>query len=240
MPSGASRSSDRWSPSDVALAWMTRSRPSAASAGRANVDADRRRHAGPPGIDIHERDLHSREAAQQAGDAATDHAGSDHGDPVTEQWRGIPQGVDGGLDRARQNGTSCRHVLGNDGHRSGRHHVCGLVRIQAEHGPAAQLRRSLLHRADVEVAILDRPREVPLLKWRPHGRVLGRWDATPEHQRLGAPAHPERRVRTITSSRPGWGRVTGRISPTPGARSQNACASACAGLTLPDPTCRES
>ena len=33
---------------------------------------------------------------------------------------------------------------------------------------------------------------------------------------------PERRVRTTTSSRPGSGSVTGRISPQPGSRSQNA------------------
>src|SRR5437588_6837666 len=45
---------------------------------------------------------------------------------------------------------------------------------------------------------------------------------------------PDRKVRTITSSRPGSGSVTGRISPRPGARSQNACASACTGLTLQD------
>src|SRR5580692_11362970 len=42
---------------------------------------------------------------------------------------------------------------------------------------------------------------------------------------------PERNVRTITSSGPGSDSVTGRISPQPGARSQNAYASACAGLT---------
>ena len=36
---------------------------------------------------------------------------------------------------------------------------------------------------------------------------------------------PDRRVRTITSSGPGSGSVTGRISPQPGALSQNACAS---------------
>ena len=36
---------------------------------------------------------------------------------------------------------------------------------------------------------------------------------------------PERSVRTTTSPRPGSGSATGRISPRPGARSQNACAS---------------
>ena len=36
---------------------------------------------------------------------------------------------------------------------------------------------------------------------------------------------PDRSVRTTTSPRPGSGSATGRISPCPGARSQNACAS---------------
>src|SRR5688572_21929260 len=36
---------------------------------------------------------------------------------------------------------------------------------------------------------------------------------------------PDRSVRTTTSARPGSGSATGRISPCPGARSQNACAS---------------
>ena len=35
---------------------------------------------------------------------------------------------------------------------------------------------------------------------------------------------PERTVRTTTSPRPGEGSLTGRISPRPGALSQNACA----------------
>jgi hypothetical protein len=45
---------------------------------------------------------------------------------------------------------------------------------------------------------------------------------------------PDRKVRTITSSRRGWGSVTGRISPRPGVPSQNACASTCTDVTLPD------
>ena len=42
---------------------------------------------------------------------------------------------------------------------------------------------------------------------------------------------PDSKVRTTTSSRPGSGSVTGRISPQPGSRSQNARASSCTGLT---------
>ena len=152
------------------------------------VDAECGRDLGPAGIDVDERDLHRREPAQQARDAAADHPGADDGDPVAEQRCGVPQGVDGGLDRARENGASRRHALGHDGHRGGRHHVGGLVRVQAEDRAAAQLRRSLLHGADVEVAVLDRPREVPLLKRRPHRGVLGRRHPAAEHQRLGAAA----------------------------------------------------
>ena len=114
--------------------------------------------------------------------------GADDRDPVAEQRCGVPQGVDGGLDGPREHGARGRHAVGHDGHRAGRHDVGGLVRVQAEDRAAAQLRRSLLHGADVEVAVLDRPREVALLKWRPHRGVLVRRHTAPEHQRLGAPA----------------------------------------------------
>ena len=188
MPSGASRSSDRWSPADVALACTTRSRPPAASAGSANSTPSAAATSARPGIDVDERDLHRREPAQQARNAAADHPGADDRDPVAEQRRGVPQRVDGGLDRAREHGASGRHVLGHDRDRAGRHHVGGLVRVQAEDRAAAQLRRPLLHGADVEVAVLDRAGEVPLLKRRPHGGVLARRHAAAEHQRLGAAA----------------------------------------------------
>ena len=70
-------------------------------------------------------------------------------------------------------------------------------------------------------------------------RMAAYWDGgtPPRNTSVSVPRlTPERTVRTSTSSRPGSGSVTGRISPTPGARSQNACASLCTGLTLPDPT----
>ena len=74
------------------------------------VDAERGGDVGPAGIDVHERDLHRREAAQQARDAAADHPGADDGDPVADQRRGVPEGVDRGLDgpasTARAGGTS--------------------------------------------------------------------------------------------------------------------------------------
>ena len=62
------------------------------------------------------------------------------------------------------------------------------MRVEAEDGAAAQLRRPLLHGADVQVAVLDRPGEVALLERCAHPRVLVRRHAAPEHQRLGAAA----------------------------------------------------
>ena len=114
VPSGASRSSDRCSPAEVALACTTRSRPSAASSRAGEVDAERGGDVGPAGIDVDERDLDAGEPGQQAGDAAADHAGADDRDPVADQRRGVPQRVDGGLDGAGEHGAARRHVVGHD------------------------------------------------------------------------------------------------------------------------------
>ena len=62
------------------------------------------------------------------------------------------------------------------------------MRVEAEDRAAAQVRRALLDDADVEVAVLDRAREVALLERRPHRGVLARRDSAAEHQRLGAAA----------------------------------------------------
>ena len=101
---------------------------------------------------------------------------------------GVPQRVDGGLDGAGEHGARRRHVVGHDGHGAGRHDVGRLVRVQAEDGAPAQLGRPVLDDADVQVAVLDRPREVALLERRAHRGVLARRHAAPEHQRLGAAA----------------------------------------------------
>ena len=155
---------------------------------RREVDAERARHIGSPGNDVYERDLHRRKPAQEACDAAADHPGADDGDPVAHKGRGVPQGVDGGLDDTGEHGSCGWHVLGHDGHRAGRNHIGGLVRVQAEDRPAVQIGRALLYDADVEVAVLDGPREVSLLERRPHRGVLARRHAAAEHQRLGATA----------------------------------------------------
>jgi len=99
------------------------------------------------------------------------------------------------------------------------------MRVQAEDRAAALLRRTLLDGADVEVAVLDGPREVRLLERRAYRGVLAGRHAAREQQRLGAAADagPQRADHDIAC--PGSGSATGRISPRPGARSQNACAS---------------
>ena len=147
------------------------------------------RDLGPGAVDVDERDLDRGEPRQQASDAAPDHPSADDGDAVSQQRRCIPQGVDGGLDRAGEHGARGRHGVGHDGHRAGGHHVRRLVRVQAEDRAAPQLRRSLLDHTDVEVAVLHGPREVALLKRRAHRGVLARRHAAAEHQRLGAATH---------------------------------------------------
>ena len=84
--------------------------------------------------------------------------------------------------------SRARHILGHDGYRAGRYDVGGLVRVQAEDRAAAQLGGPLLHGPDAQIAVLDRPREVPLLERRPHRRVLVGRHAAPEDERLGAAA----------------------------------------------------
>ena len=152
------------------------------------VDAEGICDVGPAGVDVHERDAHAREPAEQTRDAAADHPGADDRDPVADQRGGVPQGVDGGLDGAGQHGAMRGHVLRHDRHGSGRDDVGGLVRVQAEDRAAAQLRRPLLHGADAQIAVLHRPGEVALLERCAHARVLRRRHAAPEHQRLGAAA----------------------------------------------------
>jgi hypothetical protein len=152
------------------------------------VDAEGVRDVGPAGIDVHQRDAHAREPAEQTRDRAADHPGAHDRDAVTDERGGVPQGVDSGLDGAGQHGPIRRHALRHDRHGSGRDDVGGLVRVEAEDRAAAQLRRPLLHGTDAQIAVLHRPGEVALLERCAHARVLRRRHAAPEHQRLGAAA----------------------------------------------------
>ena len=146
VPSGASRSSERCSPAEVALAWTTRSRPSAAASGSAKSTPSAAATAARPGSTSTSVTCSAGKREQQAGDAAADHAGADDRDPVADQRRGVPQGVDRGLDGAGEHRPRGRHVLGHDGHRGGRHDVGGLVGVQAEDGAAEQRRRARARR----------------------------------------------------------------------------------------------
>jgi hypothetical protein len=129
VPSVAINSSDRWRPCDVALVWMTRSRPSAASAGSANSTPSSVGDVLPAGVGVDDRDLNAGEPGQQPRDAAAHQAGADDADPVAQQRCGIPERVDRRLHGAGQHGPPRRHLLRDDDHRAGRHHVGGLVRV---------------------------------------------------------------------------------------------------------------
>ena len=116
-----------------------------------------------------------------------------------------------------------RHVVGHRGHRGGRHHVAGLVRVEAEDGATEQLGRTVLDDADVEVAVLDRRGELALLERRPHRRVLARRHTAAEDEGLGAAAHPraQRAHHHVVRARAREGRRCGS-RPRPVLRSQKA------------------
>ena len=167
------------------------------------ADAERGRDRRPRGVDVDERDLHRRKAGEDPRDAAADHPGADDGDAVADERRRVPQGVDGGFDGPGEHGARRRHVVGHDGHGARGDHIGRLVRIKAEDRPAAEVRWSVLDGADVQVAVLDRTREVALLERRAHRRVLARRHAAPEHERLGAAADagPQRADHHVVASR---------------------------------------
>ncbi len=64
------------------------------------------------------------------------------------------------------------------------------MRVEAEHRAATQLGGPLLHGADVQVAVLDRPRKAPFLERRPHPRALVERHGAAKHERLRAAAYP--------------------------------------------------
>ena len=70
------------------------------------VDVESRGDVGAPGIDVDQRDAHRRMSLQQPGDATAHHPAAHDGDPVPDCRGGIPQRVDGGLDRAGEHRPS--------------------------------------------------------------------------------------------------------------------------------------
>jgi hypothetical protein len=170
------------------VVWTTRSWSPAASAGDANATPNAAGDRGPTRVDVDERHPSAGYARRHLGHAAPDHARTDHADPVADQGRGVPEGVDGGLDGACQDRPLGRHAVRHRNHGRGGHDVARLVRVQAEHDPPFEVARALLDDADVEVPVLHRSREVALLERRPHPGVLVRGDLAAEHESLGPAA----------------------------------------------------
>ena len=188
MPSRPRRSSDCWSPADVALVCTTRSRPPAASDGNAKWTPR------AAAILARSASMSTRVTStpgkprEQTRDAAAHHAGTDDGDPVADERSRVPHCVDRGLHGAGQHCACWRHVVGDDDNRTGGHDIPGLVRVQAEDCAALKLCRSALDDAHVEVAVLDRSGKVAVLERRAHRGVLARGDAAAEHERFRAAA----------------------------------------------------
>ncbi len=109
-------------------------------------------------------------------------------DAIADACAAVPQTVDRGLQVGREYRPPGRHAVGQRMHGVGGNHIAGLVRIQAEHGAPHECRGTLLHDTDIDVAILDRGRELAHLKRCAHALILADRDLTAEYQRLAAPA----------------------------------------------------
>jgi hypothetical protein len=140
------------------------------------------------GIGVHELDPRARERGQNRRDARTDHAATDHRDPVADQRMRVPHRVHGRLDGAREHRASRRNPVGHRRHGALRDHVTSLMWIETEHGAPAQLFGPVFNHAHVEVPVLDRPREVTLLERGAHRRVLVLRHPTAEDERLRSSA----------------------------------------------------
>src|SRR5690606_2466620 len=123
-----------------------------------------------------------RKLPQQRQDAGPDHASADHRDPVAVEDPAVPQGVDGGLEGAQQDGPLVRELVGQRRERGDGHDIQVLVRMQAEHPSAEPLGGPFLDPADREVAVLDRSRELAVLERGAHLLGDGRGHATPVHE----------------------------------------------------------
>jgi hypothetical protein len=107
--------------------------------------------------------------------------------------------------------------------------VAGLVRVEGEDEAAFEIRRTLFHLADAGVAVLHRRGKAPVLEGRAHALELARRHAAAEDERLGAAADAavERPHQHLAVAAGASGSV--RISPRPGAATQNARASSGTG-----------
>jgi hypothetical protein len=157
---------------------------------RDEPDAQARRDRPPGRVDVHQFDVRPRQPAGEVRHAAADHPRPDDGDPVTHERTGVPQRVDGGLHRPREDGAAggdaVRH--GDDGRRGD--DVPGPVRDQGEDDAPGEVRRALLDDTDVEVPVLDGCREGATLEGCPHRVVLTGRHLAAKHEGLGAATDP--------------------------------------------------
>ena len=113
VPSGASRSSDAW---PGRRRWRWRAPPDRARSrrpsGRANSTPSAAATPARPGSASTSSTVDPGEPGEQGGDAAADHAGADHGDPIADQRRGVPQRVHRGLHGPGQHRPGGRHPIG--------------------------------------------------------------------------------------------------------------------------------
>src|SRR5215211_5051069 len=222
VPSGASRSSEHWSPADVALVCTTRSHPAAASSGRAKP--------APSAAATSARDAStSTSVTSTAGNPASRRATQQPTIPApttrsptsgAASHRALTAVSTVPASTARAGGTSSGTTVTAP---AGTTYTvwCGYrqktVRPRSSGGPCSTA-------PTFRYPYLTGPGKSP--SWN-GARIATYWLAgtPPRNTRVSVPRLiPERSVLTTTSSGPGCGSDTGRISPTPGSHSQNACA----------------
>jgi hypothetical protein len=154
--------------------------------------AERGGEAGAAGVGVDQLELDAGEARAQPRHQAADHAGADHRDAVAQRGGAVPAGIDRGLEVGGQHRARGRHAGGEGDDGAGGYHVALLMRVQAEHRAAAQGggrgADAVLHHADADVAVLERPGEVALLEGGAHAFVFAFWHLAAEHQALAAAA----------------------------------------------------
>src|SRR5215207_3591644 len=224
VPSGASSSSERWSPAAVALVCTTRSHPPAASSGRAKPAPSAAATAARDGST-------STSVTSTAGNRASSRATQQPTIPApTTATRSPTIGAASHsaltavstvpASTARPGGTSSGTTVTAP---AGTTYAvwCGYrqktVRPRSSGGPSSTA-------PTLRYPYLTGPGKSP--SWN-GARIATYWLAgtPPRNTSVSVPRlTPDRSVRTTTSPLPGSGSATGRISPRPGPRSQNACA----------------
>ena len=145
-----------------------------ASSGRAYATPSAGGQVGPPVVGVDQRDLTPGNAGQQPGHTAptmpaptTATRSPTRGGPSHTALTAVSTVP---ASTARRAGTPA----GTSVTAEARHDIARLMGVEAEDGAAQQIRRARLDLADIEVAVLHRPREVPLLERRAHRVALAR------------------------------------------------------------------